>query len=299
VPLTFPVPPMKAGLGRLPADDDRWAYEIKYDGYRTLAFVNGETVRLQSTNLHDVTAKYPEVGDIHEGLHAQTAILDAEFVVVDDDGRPRFELVQRHERPGALYVFDVLQLDGHDTIGLPYTDRRRLLEQLLEPGDHWMVPTNRIGGGAELVELTDAQGLEGVMAKRVDSLYAPGKRSPNWRKIKNRRRVDVVIGGFTAGDGNRENTFGSLLVGRWDGDTLVFAGGVGTGFDQRTLEDLGGRLRSRTVADCPFDPPPPAFYRRNTTWVEPELTATVEIAEFTNDGLVRHASYLGLTPEET
>ena len=293
--LSFPVKPMKAGLGQLPTNDDEWAYEIKYDGYRTLAFVDDGHVRLQSTNLHDVTATYPELAALPTGVHAETAILDAEFVVLGDDGRPRFELVQRHERPGALYIFDVLRIGDHDTIGLPYEDRRRLLDQLVEPGDSWVVPAHRIGDGEALLTATDEQGLEGVMAKRLGSTYVPGKRSPNWRKIKNRRRVDVVVGGFTTGDGNRASTFGSLLVGRWQGDTLVFAGGVGTGFGQRTLETLHRQLTDLEVADCPFDPAPPAAYRRQAHWVEPLLTATIELAEFTNDGLVRHASFIELT----
>ena len=292
--LTFPVMPMKAGLGRLPTDDDRWAYEVKYDGYRTLAFVDGDRVRLQSTNGLDVTAKYPELHGFAADVHAGTAILDAEFVVLDDDGRPRFELVQRHERPGALYLFDVLRIDDHDTIGLPYEDRRALLEQVVEPGDHWLVPAHRIGDGDALLAATADQGLEGIMAKRLGSTYTPGKRSPNWRKIKNRQRVDVVVGGFTAGDGNRSNTFGALLVGRWDGHRLAFAGGVGTGFSQARLEELAGQLRDLVVTECPFDPPPPAAYRRGAVWVAPELSATIEMAEFTNDGLVRHASFIDL-----
>ncbi len=293
--LTFPVQPMKAGLGDLPVDDERWAYEIKYDGYRTLVAVDGASVRVQSTKGIDVTDRYTELADLHEGVHATSAILDGEFVVLDDEGRPQFDLVQRHERAGALYVFDVLQVDGHDTIALPYEDRRRLLGQLVEPGDHWAVPSHRFGGGAELLAATGEQGLEGIMAKRIGSLYTPGKRSPNWRKIKHRRRVDVVIGGFTAGDGNRHGTFGSLLVGRRDGDAIVFAGGVGTGFDSATLTSLHERLRSIVTDECPFTQLPPASYRRSAIWVEPILSAAIDIAEFTNDGLVRHASFIRLT----
>ncbi len=295
--LEFPIQPMKAGLGSLPVDDERWAFEIKYDGFRTLVAVDGTSVRVQSTKGIDVTDRYTELADVHHGVHAGSAILDGEFVVLDDDGRPRFELVQRHERAGALYVFDVLQVDGHDTTGLPYEDRRRLLSQLVEPGDHWAVPSHRVGGGAELLEATGEQGLEGIMAKRLGSVYAPGKRSPNWRKIKHRRKVDVVIGGFTAGDGNRHGTFGSLLVGRRDGSALVFAGGVGTGFDTATLTSLTECLRSIVSDECPFAQSPPASYRRSATWVEPVLTATVEIAEFTNEGYVRHASFIRLTEE--
>lgn len=285
---------MKAGIGNLPPDDDRWAYEIKWDGYRTLAFVGDGQVRLQSSNLRDVTASYPELGELATGVHASTAVLDGELVVLDDDGRPRFELMQRHDAQAALYVFDVLRIDDHDTIHLAYEDRRRLLDQLVEPGDNWLVPGHRVGGGDELLRATGDQGLEGVMAKRLGSSYAPGKRSPNWRKVKHRRRVDVVIGGYTAGEGNRASTFGSLLVGRVDRGRLVFAGGVGTGFDQRMLESLTERLRHLETVHCPFDPPPPATYRRAARWVTPSLSATIEMTEFTNDGLLRHASFVEL-----
>lgn len=287
---------MKATLGVLPADDDRWAYEVKWDGYRTLAFIDDGRVRLQSSNLHDVTASYPELGPLASGVHATTAILDTELVVLDDQGKPRFELVQRHERQAVLYVFDVLRIGDHNTIDLAYEDRRKLLEQVVEPGSNWLAPGYRVGDGAALLDATFDQGLEGVMAKRLGSTYQPGKRSPNWRKVKNRRRVEVVIGGFTSGDGNRSSTFGSLLVGRWDGDVLVFAGGVGTGFSQHLLEALATQLRGLAVPECPFQPPPPSAYRRTATWVDPVLRATVEIAEFTNDGFVRHASFIDLTP---
>jgi bifunctional non-homologous end joining protein LigD len=290
----FPVAPMKAALGQLPVDDDRWAYEIKWDGYRTLAFVDGSRVRLQSSRLHDVTDSYPELAGLPDGVHADTAILDTELVVLDDDGRPQFNLVQRHTRPAVLFVFDVLRVGDHDTIELPYEDRRRLLDQLVEPGDHWSVPGHRIGDGAALLEATDQQGLEGVMAKRLGSTYVPGKRSANWRKVKNRRRVEVVIGGFTAGEGNRSGAFGALLVGRFDGDRLAFAGGVGTGFDSERLATLGARLRDLAVRECPFDPAPPAAYRRGATWVQPVLRAEIEISEFTNDGFVRHSSFIDL-----
>jgi bifunctional non-homologous end joining protein LigD len=300
--LRFPVVPMKATMGSTGAvpDGDDWAFEIKWDGYRTIVHVTDGRVRLQSTAGHDVTDRWPEFSGLADAVNARSAILDGELVVFDDDGRPRFELTQRSgvgsDRQAVLQFFDVLQVDGNDTIDLPYLGRPRLLEQLVEPGDNWTVPSFRIGDGAALVAATAEQGLEGVIAKRIDSRYRPGTRTKDWRKIKNRTEVELTIGGFTAGTGNRADTFGALLVGRPVPEGLAFAGGVGTGFDQRTLRDLTDRLSGLVVAECPFDPMPPASVVRTATWVEPLLQARVEIAEFTNDGLVRHASFVRLAP---
>jgi bifunctional non-homologous end joining protein LigD len=294
MPLHFPVAPMKAVLGTLPPDDHNWAYEIKFDGYRALALVEEGQVRVQHGSGREVTDHYPELSSLHESVHADRAILDGELVVLDDEGVPRFELMQQHRREVVFQLFDVLHLGGHDTIELPYEDRRRLLEQAVEPGSNWLVPRFQIGDGQALLDATDAQGMEGVMAKRLGSTYMVGKRSPNWVKIKHRRQVEVVIGGFSEGSGNRERTFGSLLVGRWDGDHLAFAGGVGTGFGQSTLEALSAQLRWLEQRECPFDPLPPTSYRRGAHWVEPVLTAQIEITEFTNEGFVRHASFVGL-----
>jgi len=281
-------------------DGDDWAFEIKWDGYRTIVHVADGRVRLQSTAGHDVTRRWPEFDGLADAVNASSAILDGELVVFGDDGKPSFELVQQSgvgsARQAVLQLFDVLQVDGVDTLDLPYTARRRLLEQIVEPGDNWTVPTASIGGGSDLVAATAAQGLEGVIAKRLDSVYRPGTRSKDWRKIKNRVRVEVTIGGFTPGTGNRAPTFGALLVGRPIAEGLRFAGGVGTGFDQRTLETLTDRLHDLVVADCPFEPEPPAAVRRTATWVRPVLRAEIEIAEFTNDGLARHASFLHLVP---
>ncbi len=292
--LRYPVAPMKAAIGTLPSDDDTWAYEIKWDGYRTLAFVDAGQTRLQSSNLLDVTAKYPELAELAASVNAKSAIIDGELVVLDAEGRPSFELMQQHATQVAYYAFDVLSVDGHDTIALPYEQRRELVTGLLESGPNWMVPAHRVGDGAALVAATIERGLEGVMAKRLGSIYVPGKRTPNWRKVKNRHTVQVVIGGYTPGTGNRGTTFGALLVGVPEADGLRFAGGVGTGFNQRTLSDLSARLRSLRSDSCPFASLPPREYSRNAIWVRPELHADVEIAEFTNEGYVRHSSFTGL-----
>jgi bifunctional non-homologous end joining protein LigD len=307
--LTFPVTPMKATMGSASAvpEGDQWAFEIKWDGYRTIVHVDdidrgrdvdGGRVRLQSSAGHDVTARWPELGDLAGSVNASSAILDGELVVFGDDGRPSFELVQQSgagsARQAVLQCFDVLQIDGIDVIDLPYEARRRLLEQLVEPGDNWTVPSCRIGDGPALLAATAEQGLEGVIAKRLDSRYRPGTRTRDWRKIKNRVVVELTIGGFTAGAGRRSPTFGALLVGRPAPHGLQFAGGVGTGFDEATLEMLAAHLRDLRTDTCPFDPAPPTAVRRVATWVEPVLRARVEIAEVTNDGLVRHASFVGL-----
>jgi bifunctional non-homologous end joining protein LigD len=287
---------MKATLGTLPGGEG-WGYEIKWDGYRTLAHVAGGRCRLQSSSGRDVSGRWPELGGMAGRLNADAAILDGELVVLDDDGRPRFELIQQHgttRREAVLHLFDVLSVNGTDTIALPYEDRRRLLEQLVEPGDNWVVPAHRVGDGAALLAATAERGLEGVVAKRLGSTYRPGTRTKEWRKVKNRVRVEVVIGGFTAGEGNRASTFGALLVGRHRSDRLTFAGGVGSGFSQPVLRDLAGRLGPIATDECPFDPPPPAPYRRGATWVRPELRAAIEITEFTNDGLARHATFIEL-----
>jgi bifunctional non-homologous end joining protein LigD len=292
--LRFPVPPMKATIGTLPPDDGSWAYEIKWDGYRTLAFVDAGRTRWQSSHLLDVTAKYPELVEFADSVNADSAIIDGELVVLDDDGRPRFELMQQHATQVAFYAFDLLSVNGHDTTALPYEGRRELLGGLLEAGTNWMVPAHRIGDGAALVSATIERGLEGVMAKRLGSVYLPGKRSPNWRKVKNRHTVEVVIGGYTPGAGNRVGTFGALLVGVAAVEGLRFAGGVGTGFSQRTLSDLSQKLGSRRSEVSPFITLPPREYSRDAIWVRPDLRAIVEIAEFTNEGYVRHSSFIGL-----
>ena len=292
--LRFPVEPMKAAIGNLPPDDENWAFEIKWDGYRTLAFVDGGQTRLQSSNLIDVTAKYPELAEFAGSVNAGSAIVDGELVVLDSEGRPSFELMQQHATQVAFYVFDVLSVDGHDTISLIYEQRRELIVGLVETGPNWMVPSHRVGDGASLLAATVERGLEGVMAKRLGSTYVPGKRTPNWRKVKNRRTVEVVIGGYRPGTGNRESTFGALLVGVPEPDGLRFAGGVGTGFNQRTLSDLLARLRSLRTDTCPFRSLPPREYSRDAIWVRPELRATVEITEFTNEGYVRQSSFTGL-----
>ena len=184
-------------------------------------------------------------------------MLDGELVVLDDVGRPRFELIQRHEREAALYVFDVLSIDGHDTIAEPYEERRRLLGEVL--GRRLQLgragpPHRRRRRPCSTRPV--AQELEGVMAKRLGTTYRPGARSKDWRKVKNRRRAEVVIGGYTPGTGNRSSSFGALLVGRYVDGVLAFAGGVGTGFTQRRLDEHDGAAAGAAHRRVPVRPAP-------------------------------------------
>jgi len=303
-------------MGSLPSNGTGWAFEIKWDGHRTIAHLGDGRVRFQSTAGHDTTERWPDVHGIAGASGGTPVILDGEMTVIGDDGRPDFGLVQKRADPGrhpaVFQIFDVLQIGDVDATPLPYVDRRRLLTDLVEPATNWQVPAHSLGDGADLLAATLEQGLEGIIAKRIDSAYSPGSRSRDWLKIKNRHRVELVVGGYTSGSGNRASTFGSLLVGidaaAAGADpvrralveplgvpgAVRFAGGVGTGFDQSTLETLTQRLRAIAVESSPFDDHsefPPAV-RRTAHWVRPELRIDVDIAEFTNAGHVRHASFV-------
>jgi bifunctional non-homologous end joining protein LigD len=311
--------PMKAVSGDLPADDGTWAYEVKWDGMRVLVGVDGTAaagapgaVRGVSGNGLDVGVRFPELDGLAGHLAGHRAVLDGEVVAFDAEGRTDFGRLQprmhastaakvaalRSEVAVTYVIFDLLRLDGVDTFGLPYLDRRELLVDLVETEGDWSVPAHQLGDGQALFDAAAAHGLEGVMAKKVDSTYQPGKRSSAWRKVKVRRRQEVVIGGWSTGTGNRSKTMGALLVGVRDpgdeGGPLRFAGGVGTGFTDATLRDLMARLGPLATDDCPFDPRPPTAITRTAHWVRPELVAEVEFAHWTGDGRLRHPAHLGL-----
>jgi len=303
---------MKAVVGPLPPDDTGWGYELKWDGVRVIAAVAGGQVRLTSSNGNDVTGSYPELAGLATAVGGLPVVLDGEVVALDPRGRPDFGLLQQRMHvhdpaevgrraarvPIAYQVFDLLSLDGHDTTGLPFAERRRLLAELLAPGPSWALSAIHDDGHA-LYEAAVALGLEGVMAKRLDSAYEAGRRAASWRKIKIRRQQELVVGGWAEGSGRRAGHFGALLVGYYDDDALRYAGRVGTGFDDREL----ARLRPLLVgletaidgspAPDPFVPTPPAAHRRGAHWVRPELVVEVAFGEWTQDGRLRHPSYLG------
>jgi bifunctional non-homologous end joining protein LigD len=195
--------------------------------------------------------------------------------------------------PVTFIAFDLLWLDGNDVTGLGYLDRRRLLAEVVGPGPAWLVPGHVVGDGQALYDEAKARGLEGLVAKRVDSPYLAGRRSPAWRKVKVRRGQELVVGGWLPGEGNRAGGLGALLVGYHDDAGLRYAGRVGTGFTVAELERLGPRLADRARARSPFVDELPAAVRRRAHWVEPELVVEVQFGEWTADDRLRHPSYRG------
>ncbi len=310
-PMPEPFAPMAATLSVLPPDDDSWGYEIKWDGVRALAFVEPGRLRLVSRNLRDVTSQYPEIRDLTRALGARHAVLDGEIVAFDDTGRPSFQRLQarmhvtsdaevarrRREVPVVYVVFDLLYLDGRSWFDEPYAERRRTLESVVAGGASWQVPDYQAGDGATLLAATRAQGLEGVIAKRLDSRYRPGRRSRDWLKIKNVLRQEVVIGGWVPGQGQLSGRFGALLVGYYDpaAEGLRYAGKVGTGFNAADRDLLRDRLAELETTASPFIGRQP---QKDSVFVEPRLVCEVEFGEWTAAGTMRHPSYEGLRDDK-
>jgi bifunctional non-homologous end joining protein LigD len=304
-PLPEKLRPMLARPGPLPPDDGRWAFEIKWDGIRALVFSGPGRLRLRSRTGRDITGQYPEVRRLNRALGSRTAVLDGEIVAFDDRGHPSFERLQERmhvasesavrrrarELPAVFMAFDLPFLDGHSLMELPYAQRRRELEGLALDGTAWKTPESHDGDGAALLEASAAQGLEGLVAKRLDSPYEAGRRSACWIKVKNTRRQELVIGGWLPGEGRRRARIGALLVGYHDDGELRFAGRVGTGFTDATLADLGRRLGQLERDTSPFRG---RGVPRGAVFCEPELVAEIEFSEWTRAGILRAASYKGL-----
>ncbi len=305
--------PMLAGAGSLPRDQARWSFEVKWDGVRAIAYVKPGRLRLESRNLNEITDAYPEVRGILRDLGMREAVLDGEIVAFDSAGRPSFERLQRRmhvtspsairrlssSTPVVYAIFDLLYLDGHSLMALPYRERRARLDDLGLGGPAWRVPAAHPGRGQRLLDATETQGLEGVVAKRLDSRYEPGRRTGAWLKIKHTRRQELVIGGWLPGEGRRTDRIGALLMGYWtrpsggDGGLLLrYAGRVGTGFTEATLTELHRRLAPLRRDSTPFDAAPKL--PRNAEFVEPELVAEIEFREWTTEGVMRAPSFKGL-----
>ncbi len=305
------VAPMLARLSEMPADESGWAFEVKWDGVRAIAHSEPGRIRFVTRNGNDVTAAYPELRALNRVFGSHSALLDGEIVAFDEQGKPSFQALQPRmhlrgesavrrraaESPVTYVIFDLLWLDGHSLMELPYVERRKHLAGLALDGEHWRVPAHHEGAGSALLAATREQGLEGVVAKRLDSLYKPGKRDGSWLKIKNSFRQELVIGGWTEGRGARAGRLGALELGVHDpaNGELKYAGRVGTGFDEAELERLGRLLAPLAREDSPFGGRQPA---RGAHFVEPRLVCEVEFGEWTRDGRLRHPRYEGLRDDK-
>jgi bifunctional non-homologous end joining protein LigD len=313
-PFPEDVVPMLARLATVPADDSGWAVEVKWDGVRAIAYCRPGRLTLQTRNLNDVTAQYPEVRRLSRALGSFDAVLDGELVAFDADGKPSFERLQQRmhqsdesvvrrrmkSHPVVYVIFDLLYFDGFDLTGLPYERRRELLEQLELEGESWQTPGYSVGHAEQLLAASRERGLEGMVLKRLGSTYAPGRRTGDWLKVKNTLRQELVIGGWTPGEGRRKQHLGALLVGYYEGEgrerALRYGGKVGTGFKAADLAELNERLAPLERKTSPFEagPKPP----KNALFAEPELVAEFAFRELTAEGILRHAAYKGLREDK-
>jgi bifunctional non-homologous end joining protein LigD len=313
------IKPMLASPGHLPdaAHDPDWAYEMKWDGVRAVTYAEGGRIVAMSRNDRDVTVSYPEVLSVGPALDGIEAVLDGELVAFDPDtGRPSFGTLQSRMHvadaatvarlaariPITYVIFDVLRLQGRPTTSLPYRDRRGLLEQLDLNGDQFQTVPVFFGAdtpGADVWQASSEQGMEGVVAKRLDAAYEPGRRSPNWLKVKHFRDQEVVIGGWRPGAGRRAGRIGSLLMGIPGPDGLAYIGSVGTGFTDNQLDALGRLFAPLARPSTPFANSLPNAVTADAHWVEPTIVGEVAFGEWTADNQLRHPSWRGLRPDKS
>lgn len=303
------ISPMLATLVNEPFDKPGWQYEVKWDGYRAIAFINNGEVDLTSRNSKSFNDKfYPLFNELQ--TWKMNVIVDGEIVSLSEKGQADFSSLQgwRSEADGQLvyYVFDILWYEGNDLMQLPLQHRRELLKSILPVSENVKLSENFDTNGIEFFKLAQEMSLEGIMAKREDSLYFPGTRSKDWLKIKTQERQEVVIGGFTRNE-NSSKKFSSLLVGVFENKELHFTGKIGTGFTVKLQKDLMEKFESLITPDCPFQIEPdvnqPSRFRPNppkaeATWLKPELICEVSYREMTRDGVMRHPSFEGLREDK-
>jgi bifunctional non-homologous end joining protein LigD len=291
---------------------ERWGFEMKWDGVRALVRIENGLVHPISRNQIDMGVSYPELDGLAEAFPGRQVLLDGEIVSFDQHGRPSFRRLQKRmhisdrsaarrlaaAEPVVLLAFDVLHLDGDSLLRVSYRERREILIGLELSGPAWQTPAAFTGDGNDAVQVSKDQGLEGVIAKRLNSGYLPGRRSGDWIKIKNFRTQEVVIGGWSTGQGRRSGLVGALLLGIPGESGLVYAGKVGTGFTEGMLRDIGSDLARIERETSPFLAVPRAD-SRTAHWVVPQLVGEVAFAEWTDDGRLRHPSWRGLRPDKS
>jgi bifunctional non-homologous end joining protein LigD len=299
------ITPMKAALAKTPPRGDEWLFEVKWDGVRAICFIERETVRLVSRTGHSCEKQYPELSVIPHYIAASQAVIDGEIAALDDKGVARFELIQSRiaqsdanavshmarARPVVYFAFDLLYLNGYDLRQVALVERKQLLEAILIPTAVLRYSEHFPGAGDAMLQAAQETGVEGLVAKHAQSRYE-SRRSSDWMKIKIVERQEFVICGFTAGE---RDHFGALVLGVYDNGKLVWAGNVGTGFDQKALAFLRQKFVPLVTPGSPFPDAPKVA--KEVTWVQPELVAEVKFANWTAEGRLRAPVYLGLRPD--
>jgi len=309
------IEPMLAVLATVPKNQNQYSFEIKWDGVRAIGYYDGRDLTFQSRNLLDITPRYPELQAITKQLGRRKAILDGEVVALDEHHRPSFALLQQrmHVRdagavarlmkqvPVYYFIFDLLYFDGQVTMPLPLTRRRAMLNDLSLAGDSWQVSPSIEGEGTGMYQTAAEQGLEGIVAKKLESPYEPGRRSPNWLKIKIVQSQELVIGGWCPEKGNNRSRIGCLLLGYYENTPaekgnkaqrrLRYAGSDGTGYTDEIHRQLVSLLEKTPRATSPFADKVP---KPGPIWVEPNLVAEIEYRRWPKGGMVQQAAYKGL-----
>ncbi len=299
--------PMLATAAEKPFDSPEYVYEIKWDGYRCLAFLDGAT-RLQSRNLKDISPVFPDLGQLHQRAKQSSLLLDGEIVALRD-GKPSFRELQKRAQlrnpeqiarltakiPVVYVVFDLLYLNGDSLLELPLTQRRQLLEENITPADE-LIPTSQVPGrGLAYFNATAELGLEGVIAKKTAAPYLPGKRVKTWLKFKHKRNGLFIVCGFIENTTSR-GALRSLILGVYRDGVLCWRGMVGTGFTMRELALIHQELRQITVEPCPFTGTP--LRQSGVYWVKPLITCEIEYLELTDDGSLRHPTFIRFRPDK-
>jgi bifunctional non-homologous end joining protein LigD len=300
------IPPMLATLVGGPFDDPEWLFEVKWDGFRVEAVVDGGQVDLWTRGEQDASRYFGPFLDPPTWLAAKRAIVDGEVIALNAGGEPDFALLQARIKgrgvapeptPFVYEVFDLLHLDGQSLLDEPLEERRRLLTGVLRPDPRVRLSEHIEGEGRAFFEAARARGLEGIMAKDRRSPYLPGKRTDRWQKIKIRPEQELVVGGWVKGAGKAVD-LGALLVGVYEDGALRYAGKIGAGFTNTNRAELLAAVAPLAASESPFATPPPRAAARNAQWLRPELVIRAEFAGWTSDGLVRQASYKGLELEK-
>lgn len=312
------IKPMLAKAGPLPANQAEYGFEIKWDGIRSICYLEEKQCRLMSRNLKDITSQYPELAALSKAVDSKyrELILDGEIVAFDSAGLPSFSRLQHRmglsddrmiaemmeNLPVYYIIFDVLSIDNNLLLAKPYTERRNILASLALDGPYWQTPGYHIGEGESVLTASRKLGLEGIVAKRLNSPYHPGQRTGTWLKIKNHRRQELIIGGWVPGQGNRHGKIGALLTGCYDmipaeaqarnvSQQLLYTGKAGTGFTQASLLAIAKMLKPLRRETSPFSQELPI---KNARFVEPLLVGEFEFTEWTPNHTLRHPSFKGL-----